>query len=69
MRTPEELIKEVIEDVNKDYEYNAKSAIKTAILEITRQQDIIKTAQDAIRKFQTILKEITVEQLPSNTLV
>ena len=69
MRTVEELIKEAIDEVSKDYEFGAKSAIKTCILEIVRQQDIIKTAEGAIKKIQSALKEIEVKQVPANFLI
>jgi hypothetical protein len=69
MRSVEELIKEAQEEVNKDYEFGAKGSIKTCILEIVRQQDIIKEAEKTIKKIQVMLKEITVKQVPANFLI
>ena len=69
MRSVEELIKEVQEEINRDYEFGAKDSIKTCILEIVRQQDIIKTAEETIKKVQVALKEITVKQVPTNFLI
>jgi ribosomal protein S20 len=69
MRSVEELIKEVGEEVNRDYESGAKNCIKNCILEIVRQQEIIKTADETIRKMQTTLKELVVKQVPTNFLI
>jgi len=69
MRSVEELIKEVQEEVNRDYESGAKNCIKNCILEIVRQQEIIKTADETIRKMQTTLKELVVKQVPTNFLI
>lgn len=69
MRSVEELIKESVAGINSDYEFNAKGGIKHIINEIVRQQDIIKTAEKAIKDLQGALKGITVKQVPSNFLV
>ena len=69
MRSVEELIKESVAEINSDYEFNAKGGIKHIINEIVRQQDIIKTAEKAIKDLQGALKGITVKQVPSNFLV
>ena len=69
MRSVEELIKEVQEDVDKQYEYEAKNSIKGCILEIVRQQEIIASANKYIKDLQEGLKKITVKQVPANFLV
>jgi len=69
MRSVEELIKEVQEEVNKDYEFGAKRTIENCILEIVKQQDLIKEAEKTIKKIQVMLKEITVKQVPANFLI
>ena len=69
MRSVEELIKQSVEEINSDYEFNAKGCIKHIINDIVRQQDIIKTAEKAIKDLQVDLKGVTVKQVPSNFLV
>lgn len=69
MRTVEELVKEVTEDMQRENENNAKYSIQNCIQEIGRQQTIIKIAEETIKKLQISLKSVEIMQLPTNFLV
>ena len=69
MRTPKELIKEVVDEINSGYEGNAKSSIRTIINDICHQQRAIEVAKNRIVELQKVLKEISVDVLPANILI
>jgi hypothetical protein len=69
MRSVEELIKETVDELNSVHEGNAKTCIRNIITAIVYKQKIIKDAQEEIKKLQVALKEVSVEQVPSNFLI
>ena len=54
------VVDEVIKDLNFEREDQAKSAIKTAIREIIKQQEVIAQASAKIAEIQENLKAISV---------